>query len=76
VNPFCPGGARAKLRVEAAWKADIASELTVNTRTTCAVDFQAGENYLIFLHREPTGELTTTIDMGDRLLREADAALN
>ncbi|MCL2713106.1 MAG: hypothetical protein FWD68_00520 [Alphaproteobacteria bacterium] len=75
-EPYRSGGARAKLRVDTAWKADIAGDITVNTSTTCAVDFQVGKDYLIFLHRKPTGELTTTIDMGDRILGESDAALN
>ncbi|MCL2713112.1 MAG: hypothetical protein FWD68_00555 [Alphaproteobacteria bacterium] len=63
------------MRVEASWKADIESDITVNTSTTGAVGFQVGKDYLIFVHSEPNGE-RTTIDMGDRLSKEADAAWN
>lgn len=75
------GGARARLRVEEAWKADVAGEVDVSTASTagtdCASDFQLGREYLIYLHRaRDTGELTTEICMGNRLTTEADTALN
>ena len=71
-----PGGARAQLRVAEAWKADVASEIVVSTSTTCAFDFQAGNDYLLYLYpgAEP-GEYSTRICVGNCLAANAEDAL-
>lgn len=71
-----PGGARARLRVEEAWKADVASEIVVSTSTTCAFDFHTGKEYLLYLYPGPAaGELSTRICVGNRVAADAEAAL-
>jgi hypothetical protein len=71
-----PGGARARLRVEEAWKADVPGEIVVSTSTTCAFDFHAGNEYLLYLYPGPeAGELSTRICVGNCLVAEAGAAL-
>jgi hypothetical protein len=71
-----PGGARARLRVEEAWKADVAGEIVVSTSTTCAFDFQPGNEYLLYLYPGPgAGEWTTRICMGNCLTANAERAL-
>ena len=71
-----PGGARARLRVEEAWKADVATEIVVTTSTTCAFDFQAGNDYLLCLY-PGTGpsEYSTRICVGNCLAANAEGAL-
>jgi hypothetical protein len=71
-----PGGARARLRVDEAWKADIAGEVVVSTSTTCAFDFHAGNEYLLYLYPGPTaGEWSTRICVGNCLSADAEVAL-
>ncbi len=71
-----PGGARARLRVGQAWKADVAAEVDVQTSTTCAFDFKAGQEYLLYLRREhAAAPLTTRICMGNLPAAQADRAL-
>lgn len=71
-----PGGARARLRVEEAWKADVAGEIVVSTSTTCAFDFQAGNEYLLYLYpgAQPS-EYSTRICVGNCLAANAEGAL-
>lgn len=71
-----PGGARARLRVEEAWKADVPAEVVVSTSTTCAFDFHAGNEYLLYLYPgTEAGELTTRICVGNCLAANAEGAL-
>ncbi len=71
-----PGGARASLRVEEAWKADVPGEVVVSTSTTCAFDFHAGNDYLLYLYPgSVSGELITRICVGNCLAADAEAAL-
>ena len=71
-----PGGARAHLLVEQAWKADVAAEIDVKTSTTCAFDFQAGQDYLLYLSRDrQADQLTTRMCVGNQPAARADNAL-
>jgi hypothetical protein len=71
-----PGGARARLRVEEAWKADVPAEMVVSTSTTCAFDFHAGNEYLLYLYPGPAaGEWSTRICVGNCLAADAEGAL-
>lgn len=55
-DPEAQGGAMITLRPEMAWKAGVPASLKVETRTTCAYDFKAGQTYLVYLTR--TGSAT------------------
>ncbi len=71
-----PGGARAQLRVEEAWKSAVPGEVVVSTSTTCAFDFRAGNEYLLYLYPGPAaGELSTRICVGNCLAADAKEAL-
>ena len=72
-----PGGARAKLRVAEAWKTDVPSEVVVSTSTTCAFDFHAGSEYLLYLYpgSEPD-QWSTRICVGNCLASTAEASLS
>lgn len=71
-----PGGARAQLRVEEAWKSAVPGDVVVSTATTCAFDFRAGNEYLLYLYPGPAaGELSTRICVGNCLAADAEEAL-
>jgi len=48
-------GATARISVSKAWKKPIPSEVVVSTTTTCAFDFQTGEEYLLYLREAADG---------------------
>jgi MacB-like periplasmic core domain len=71
-----PTGARARLRIEEAWKVETKAELVVTTRTTCAFDFEAGTEYLVYLTRPSVrSEWTTQICRGNLPVTKADSAV-
>jgi hypothetical protein len=45
------GGAIVTLQAEISWKHKVPAMLKVETRSTCAFDFMAGERYLVYLTR-------------------------
>jgi hypothetical protein len=71
-----PGGARARLHVEEAWKSDVPVEMDVSTSTTCAFDFHEGSEYLLYIYPGPAaGEFSTRICVGNCLAANAETAL-
>jgi hypothetical protein len=69
-----PTGARARLRIEEAWKLETKAELVVTTRTTCAFHFEAGKEYLVYLTRSSVrDEWTTQICRGNLPVTQAGA---
>src|ERR1044071_5175870 len=48
-------GASARITVAKAWKGDIAGDVEVSTRTTCAFPFEEGADYLLYLRKAPDG---------------------
>jgi hypothetical protein len=53
-------GAIVRIKVFDAWKKKIHSEIDVFTSTTCAFDFQTGEEYLLYLYDMPEGKYYST----------------
>jgi len=54
------GGATAKIQVLKAWKKDVHGLLDVSTATTCAYDFQVGDEILLYLKLSEDGKHYTT----------------
>lgn len=53
-DPFGRGGASVRFEVDQAWKHSATSTIKIVTATSCAIDFKAGEQFLLFL-RYDTG---------------------
>lgn len=69
-------GATANVRVSQAWKKATRAEIEVLTSTTCAFEFQPGEEYLLYLRESSNGTYTTRRCLGNRSIAEAQKALD
>lgn len=69
-------GATARIQVLKSWKKSAPQAVAVSTRTTCAFDFHAGEEYLLYV-QETAGAFsyTTKRCVGNLPLSQANKAL-
>ena len=68
-------GSTATVLVSQGWKGPVAHEITVDSMTTCAFPFAAGQEYLLYLYDEPEGRYYTSICAGNVVVAEAARAL-
>ena len=69
-------GATARIAVSRAWKQRVDAEVEVFTSTTCAFDFQVGEEYLLYLYESPkTKGYTTKKCLGNQTVVQAGKSL-
>ena len=68
-------GSTATVMVSRSWKGPVPREITVDSRTTCAFPFAAGQEYLLYLYDEPDGRYYTSICAGNAVMAEAARAL-
>lgn len=70
------GGAIATLNTGKAWKSKVPPTLKVESRSTCAFDFKAGERYLVYLSRSGVrAAYSTTICAGNLHYAQSGAAV-
>lgn len=70
------GGGVATLRVDQAWKRNLPATLQVASRTTCAINFKAGQSYLVYLRPAAGGGgYATTRCAGTKTVGKAAAAM-
>lgn len=70
------GGGVAILRASKAWKAGVPESISVESRTTCAVDFKKGGSYLVYLKRgSDRADFSTNRCAGSRALDKAGNAI-
>ena len=75
-DPYGLSGATAVIAVRRAWKSGVMSEIRVHTSTTCAFDFKADGEYLLFLTQDGGHDRYTVRKCtGGRPLQRADAAI-
>ena len=71
-NPFQKGGEKVKIIVFKSWKASVSEVITVFSSTSCAFNFQMGEEYLLYLtQNKDTGSYRTSVCGGNVLGSDA-----
>jgi len=64
-------GTNAIVTVSTNWKKKVASEISVSTETTCAYNFEAGSEYLLYLFETKDGNYYTSLCAGNQPLAAA-----
>jgi hypothetical protein len=76
VAPAERGGVHVEAEVLAGWKAELPRYVEFFGDGDCDYPLVEGESYLIFLEREPEGDLRTARCRGNRRGSEASVMLN
>ena len=75
-TPFAGGGKRVELAVVEAFRGLQLSQVTLDTgNTSCDVSFAMGQSYLVYAHRLPNGQLSTSVCARTRPVGQASEDL-